>query len=388
MPNLWTHFDPPDGSLPKSALSVSQTLYEFDEPLIFSGMLGPVKCLFIKANQVENYGIYLGCEVSEKDLDHLKSGRVSVFGLLDETQFWIVSSDPQSADVAYWRVDHARVPPAYFPKPGVGLYHWHGVVPDSVMQAESLLSLKFRGPSLKHSGMPLGKLKALVDQSHKSIRNLLTPLSLLNTRSSTFDVEVAPLRFASLVISARKPVLNNAAIRRNRPDVDLTTIEGEFFQRSTEISKKLGELASIRGTPSFDKQYATENFSFLNAVADLLPHEDGFLSSTEINAQGANGVEVLRFDKDEASQLRGAIDEASKSTVAEVGTIGGYIEKSQTVRLRSLRGKEVTCHFRVGEYERLTNDARFRKGASIKMFGELTIRPKVDYMNVRDYELL
>lgn len=388
MPNPWTHFDAPDGTLPKSALSVVQTLYEYDEPLIFSSMFGPVKCLFIKVNEVEKYSIYLGCEVDANDIDHLQSGRVSVFGILDVPQFWIVSSNPESAEIAYWRVEHARVPPEFFPKPGTGLYHWHGSVPDSVMQAESLLSLKFKGPALKHSGMPLGKLKALVDQSHRSIRNLLTPLSLLNTKSSTFDVEVAPLRFASLVISARKPVLNNAAIKRNRPDVDLTKVEGEFFQRSADISKKLGELARIRGTASFDRQYATDNFSFLSAIADLLPDEDGFLSSTEINAQGANGMEILRFDKSEASQLRGAIDEASQNTVTEVGTIGGYIEKSQTVRLRSLRGKEVTCHFRVGEYERLTNDAGFRKGASIKIFGKLTIRPKVDYMNVEDYDLL
>ena len=388
MAEKWSIERVEDGHLPSSSLRVSETLYEYDEPLIFSGSFGPLRCLFLKISETSGLSTFVATEVSSGVIDHLKGGRISVLGALDSDDYWVLSSDSSSDQIRYWKVQRSELPDRFLPKSGRALYHWLGSAPDSVVQAEGLLSLKFRGPELSDAGMPLGKLKALIDQSYTSMRRLLTPISLLNSRGSTFDIEVAPVKFASLLVSARSPVLNAASILRRDPAADVDKIEGEFYEKANVLSKKLQEYSEVRGTNQFNERYATENLHFLLSILDLLPDEGGFLSSTEINARGSNGVSIVSFDKDQASEVREIISIATDKTVEEVGLVGGFIQKSQTVRLRSARGKEVTCWFRSGDFDALTEEPGFRKGARIKLSGKLTIRPRIDYMRVESYSLL
>lgn len=385
---MWNDDLPPSGHLDQNDVQINDVLYEYDGPLIFHGVLkGILSCIVSKVLETDTGDLFMACQVDNQTLKSLKDGRLSVYGAFAQNQYWIYKSG-QNGEMPFWLVDHPDIPERFFARPGKPLHYWQGSAADSLDQAEALLSLKFQGFGLSARGMPLGKLKALVDQSYSSMKKLLTPPSLINSRASTFDFEVAPIKFASLHVSAISPVINMGAIRRSRPDVTEEKVKDEFYSRQSFLTSKLAELESIRNGEGINKDYATKNFVFLSSLVDLLPKEDGFLSSTEISSHSIEGHTSIVFDKDGAQEIRDSIEESISDTVTEVGSIGGFIEKSGTVRFRSRRGKEVTCVFSAGDFEALTNAEGFKKGARIEISGRIIIRPKVDLMKVSSWRLL
>lgn len=388
MSELWTSDRNEDGCLPETSVSITDVHYEFDEPLIFSGNFGPIECLFVKVRQKDNVSYFLASETKPRTIKEMREGRLSVYGALAANRFWLLSKRVDENFYNYWGLAQEEVPPRFFPKLGKGLHHWFGSVPDSLAQAEGILSLKYKGQSLQEDGMPLGKLKSLIDQSSKAVRKMLAPLSLQNSRTSTFDVKVAPLEFASLVVSVQEPSMNFASIKKSRPDADIQKLRNEFYERADFIASGLSELSRVRGTSEFNDEYARKNFSFLSSLLGLLPSEDDFFNSTEISARSGSKVVGVVFDKEHSKLIRAAIDVAIQRNVTEVGLVGGYIEKSQVVRLQSSRGKEVTCRFRTGEFQTITKDPRFIQGQKIKISGKLTVRPRVDLLEAVSYEFI
>ena len=385
---MWSEELSPNGHLNKDDVKINDVLYEYDGPLIFHGIIrGILSCLISKVLETDTGDLFMACQVDNQTLKSLKSGKLSVYGAFAQDQYWIYKST-DNGGMPFWLVDHLEIPERFFARPGKPLHYWQGSAADSLDQAESLLSLKFQGVGLSSRGMPLGKLKALVDQSYSSMKKLLTPPSLINSRASTFDFEVAPIRFASLHVSAISPVINMGAIRRSRPGITEDKVKDEFYSRQSFLTSKLAEIDSIRSDGGINKDYAAENFVFLSSLVELLPKEDGFLSSTEISSHGAEGHTSVLFDKNGAQEIRDSIEESISDIVTEVGSIGGFIEKAGTVRFRSRRGKEVTCVFSAGEFEALTNAEGFKKGSRIEISGRITIRPKVDLMKVSSWRLL
>ncbi|MFD1344652.1 hypothetical protein [Litorisediminicola beolgyonensis] len=388
MTSQWTKNRAEDGAVPSDVLKIHEVHYEYDGPLIFSGDFGVVKCLFVKVYDEAGTELFLAAEPKPGAITMMSEGRLSVYGALSSESYWLISKEINHAYLKFWRLQKSEVPTKFFPKESKALFHWMGDAPNSITQAEGLLSLKYKGASLTEQGMPLGRLKSLVDQSSRSLRRLLTPLPLSKSRPSTFDVEVAPLEFASLVISVKEPNINLATLKQHYKELEADKLKVEFFERVQSIAEGLEQLAQVRGTDKFNEEYARQNFAFLSSLLELLPRQDGFLSETEINAQKAERTVSLSFNPSQAEDLRDAVNVATQGTVTETGLIGGYIDKSQTVRMRSSRGKEVTCRFRHGDFERLTKSQNFKKGAKIKITGKLTIRPRIDLFEVEDYELL
>ena len=385
---LWTPDLKSDGFLPRDTLSIDEVLYEFDGPLIFNGKFGPLNCLFLRVKDIGSKQIYLAAEMKEGVVRSLKEGNLSVFGAMGADDYWLVALEHSVPHIEYWRVSRPDIPERFFPASGSGLYHWHGLVPDSLSQAEGLLSIKYEGASLADDGMPFGKLKSLVDQSYSTMRRLLAPISLLNSRYTTFDIEVAPLEFSSLIISAKAPVINAGALKRSDAGIDASQARKEFYDRADQVATKLSDFKSLRDSHSFSAQYAADNFSFLSLLLDVLPKDDGFLSRTEINARSHGKVSVLTFTRAEAAEIRDAVKVATSRQITEIGTVGGYIEKSHTLRFRSPRGKEVTSKFKVREFEQLTSNPKFRNGAQIRLTGRLTVRQKIDFLDVHSYDLI
>ena len=388
MSDVWTPELKEDGSLPASSLSIDTVYYEYDEPLIFSGNFGPMNCLFVKVLQKDGISYLLASETESRVLRAMNEGRLSVYGALSSDRFWLISNRLGEEIYKFWGLSENDVPARFFPKHGKGLHHWFGTVPDTLAQADGILSLKYKGASLEDDGMPLGKLKALIEQSSKSIRKMLSPLTLQGSKTSTFDVKVAPLEFASLLISVREPTINASYVKKSLPDTNVKELQDEFYERANFIANGLDDLSKVRGTSSFNEEYARKNFSFLSSLLDLLPDEDDFLKSTEISARSGSKVVGVVFDKEQAKTIRSAIYTATHLNVTETGMVGGYIEKAQTVRLQSSRGKEVTCKFKIGMFDEITKDTRFIKGRKIKISGKLTVRPRVDLLHANGYEFI
>uniref|UniRef100_A0A9E7ZVM9 Uncharacterized protein n=1 Tax=Bosea sp. NBC_00436 TaxID=2969620 RepID=A0A9E7ZVM9_9HYPH len=387
---MWNPHAAPAGDLGNMVLEPVEVLYEYDGPVIFRAKAGLVDLLLSKISEHEKVSRYLSCTTNNDSVEALKSGRLSVYGALDRDSFWIIDIDAQARVQRYWNCARDDVPGRFFPKPGLGLFHWQGAVPDTLEQSSAILALKFRGAELTEHGIPLGKLKELIDQTFSTIRKILTPPQLANTRSSTFDVEVAPLKFASLVIAIKEPVINMQAIGRIKSLRKYTKedIEAEVRARSGEFVRKLQEVSMFTRTGIFHEGYAEANFVFLDTLSELLPDENGTISSIEFNGPTEHGTATVIFDQKASDIVRKLSESTRGKSVTETGFIAGMMIKAQTIKITSLRGKDVTCVFSHEYYDKLLENERFKVRSRVKLKGQLTRRPRVDLMQVDEIEFI
>ncbi|MDX0469936.1 hypothetical protein [Sinorhizobium meliloti] len=385
---MWDIRTPPAGDLNQVVVDPVETLYEFDGPLIFRTTIGMVDLLMSKVTAVRQVSIFLACQTDDRTVQALRAGRLSVFGAFDKASYWLIALDEAFQVKAYWNCSKADVPKRFFAKPGLGLFHWQKEAPDSLEQAFALLAIKFKGAELTESGIPFGKLKRLVDQSFETVRKLLTPPQLANTKSSTFDLEVAPLKFASLVVAVREPVFNMPAIRRIKAldSYSEEDLENAVQLRGREFAEKLVDVQSRLRRQEFDDAYTRENFAFLDLLASILPDEDSYVSSVEFNASTATGLTTVVFEKDTARSIHQTVQGADGRRVVETGIVSGVTVKSSSIRIQSIRGKDVTCIFDKDMFDELTGGQNVLH-RRISLTGVLTRRPRRDLLEVENYRL-
>lgn len=385
---MWNIHTPPAGDLNQVVVDPVETLYEFDGPLIFRTTIGMVDLLMSKVTTVRNVSIFLACQTDDRTVQALRAGRLSVFGALDKASYWLIALDEAFVVRAYWNCLKNDVPKKFFAKPGLGLFHWQGAVPDSLEQAFALLAIKFKGAELTEAGIPFGKLKRLVDQSFETVRKLLTPPQLANTKSSTFDLEVAPLKFASLIVAIREPVFNMTAIRRIKA-LDAYSeedLENAVQVRGREFADKLVDVQGRLQRQEFDDDYTRDNFAFLDLLSSILPDEDSYVSSVEFNASTATGLATVVFEKDTARSIHRTVQSADGRRVVETGIVSGLTVKSSSIRIQSIRGKDVTCIFDKDTFDELTGGQNILH-RRISLTGVLTRRPRRDLLEVENYRL-
>ncbi|MBX8812127.1 hypothetical protein [Pseudochrobactrum sp. AO18b] len=387
---MWSADKKPDGNLNNMVVLPEDVLFEYDEPLIFRTTFGLMNALVSKVSERDGVGIYLACETNNRTVKALKEGSLSVFGAFDNPSLWLLAIDDAMSVQSYWNCSRSEVPSRFFAKPGVALYHWYGLVPDTIEQATALLALKFRGPMLTEDGMPLGKLRSIVEQASITVRKLLAPIELIKSKSSTFDVEVAPLKFASLVIAVKDPVFNMKAIHRTK-SLQLKTrdeFQSDVEFRGMEFAKKVQEVHILTKNNGLDDNYARENFSILDVLADVLPNEDEGISSLEFNIRTNEGMRTVIFDSKDADKIKHRLNVIQFQSIAEIGVIDGVLNRSNTIRLISQRGTEVTCEFNEVQFKHLISDPLFNIGVMIQLTGQLKRRPRRDKMTVDSYSFI
>ncbi|MGR9499430.1 hypothetical protein ACU8OJ_21980 [Rhizobium leguminosarum] len=387
---MWTLQRPVDGDLDRQSINPTETLYEYDGPMIFRTKIGLADILCNKVSTRGDQHLYLACQTDDRVVEALRNGRLSVFGAFDHTSYWILSLDEDLSVRGYWNCYREDVPKKYFAKPGLGLYHWHGAVPDSLEQASAMLAIKFKGPELTQDGMPFGKFKDLMDQSFDAVRKLLTPVQLLNRRSSTFDFEIAPPRFASLVIAVKEPVFNMPSIRRTK---ELKKYTRDELERAVQylgenFADRIIELKTLADEDKIDEKYAAENFSFLDILSEILPQLDSDIDSVEFTASGRNGRYTALFDQKISSDIKQKLAVAQANAVIEHGVIMGITSKSATLLVQSIREKIVTCKFEREYFDIFLQADQFKINRPVRLRGPMIRRPRRDYMDVELIEFI
>lgn len=387
---MWNITAPPDGDLGGISLDPSEVLYEFDGPLIFRARLGLVDLVFNKVSSREGFGIYLACQTDNKTVSALKGGQLSVFGAFDRESYWIIALDESLGVKSYWNCAKSDVPKKFFPKPGFGLFHWHGHVPDTLEQSHALLAIKFRGAELTEDGIAFGKLRALLDKAADSSRRLLTPLQLARTRSSTFDFEIAPPKLASLMIAVKHPLINMKAVRRIKALDEYTRddLEAAVRLRGAEFAAKLVEVSARIEDEHLDRAYVDDNFALLDVLSELLPDEDSYVSSVEFNASAFGETKTVVFDRHASQLIKRTVDDAEKHDIRETGVITGISAKSHSILVQSIRGKDVRCAFVPEEFDQLIAHQHFKLHRGIILTGKLVRRPRIDYLDVKSADLI
>ncbi|RVH06276.1 hypothetical protein CN217_24210 [Sinorhizobium meliloti] len=387
---MWDVNSPADGDLGSQVIPVVETLYEYDGPMIFRTKLGPVDMLCNKVSRRNGKDIFLGCQTDDRTVEALKEGSLSVLGAFDRPSYWVLAVDDEFRVANYWNCFRRDLPKRFFAKAGLGLFHWFGPVPDSLEQTEALLAIKFKGEPLTESGMPFGKLKGLLEQAFDTARKVLIPPQLANSKSSTFDLQVAPLKFASLMIAVQAPVINMQAIRRNHAldRYNREDFETAVRRQGAEFASKLLDVQNKSNENLLDDQYTEDNFAFLDVLSGILPDEQSFVDSVEFNAASARGLTTVVFSKEQGSIIKSKVQGAEARRVAEHGIITGITVDSNSLRIRSVRGKDVTCLFKAEQFDELMLERASIVNRGIELRGSLTRRPRRDLLEVEHYRLL
>ncbi len=387
---MWTFDRAPDGNLGGQKVEPVETLYEFDGPMIFRTNLGPVDMLCNKISHKDKKHVYLACQTDEMTVDALRQGTLSVYGAFDRGNYWILALDEEFRVESYWNCFRRDLPKRYLAKPGRALFHWFGQVPDSLEQSNALLAIKFRAAALTEVGMPFGKLKGLLDQAFETARKVLIPPQLINSKSSTFDLQVAPLKFASLMIAVKEPVINMQAIRRNKTldKYDRADFEAAVRVRGADFAAKLQDVHQKSQENSLDDQYTEDNFAFLDVLADILPGEESFIDSIEFNAASQTGLTTVVFKREEAIAIRAKVQGSDSRKVVEHGAVTGITVASKSLRVRSVRQKDVTCLFSAEDFAELIGGKESIVNRAIEMRGVLTRRARRDLLEVEQYRLI
>ncbi|SIT06116.1 hypothetical protein [Paracoccus saliphilus] len=383
----WTFNREPDGSIREQTITPKDVLFEFDEPLIFRSDVGVLDCLLNKVSSRQETSYYLACETNDLTINALRHGRISVLGAFNSNNFWIFGTNPHGAIEAYWRLSADEVPTKFKPEAGVPLYHWMDSAPDTLAQATALFSIKFRGKNLKQNSIALGQMKGLIDKSFSTVRALLTPIELMHSKSSTldFDCEIA---LSSFLISIHEPLVNMSSVRRRKDLESLSKedIEADVRKMSFLLAEKLGQFSLAAKGEGALADYMAKNLAVTSALSQILPEEGGFFNSVEVNVLSNGVIKSIVFDEEDATQIYAALHDIENKQVKDSGKIVGGSEKSRTVRIMSVRGKQVTCHFEPDTFSLVAPDGKLDLSRYIHIYGILEQRPRVDRMEVEHFE--
>lgn len=117
-----------------------ETLYEFDGPMIFVGVLDGAKRLFCAVREQDGNWGYLASAAPDEALEALRTGGLSVRGALESSDDIVsVDLDPGLAVRSMEAVSLSDVPAAWLPTPGYGLSHTFGTCPDRLEGARASL---------------------------------------------------------------------------------------------------------------------------------------------------------------------------------------------------------------------------------------------------------
>ena len=205
---MWDEHKPILRNWTAGAIQIDEILYELDGPTIFTANIGISRFIFLKKDELDDLDVYIACQTNKEEVDLLKSGSISVRGILSHKAAWVFETDLDLNVIRYQERSFEGIESLLPPK-GIGLLSRFGVVPDSVGQAQAFMAFKFTGQVLSSRSMPLSVFKGLIDGISSLVRQALVPSALSRGRDARFfDVQIGEPQFASLLVTIKSADLD------------------------------------------------------------------------------------------------------------------------------------------------------------------------------------
>lgn len=361
-----------------------EVLYYLNGPAIFTCRIGLMKYLFFKSDEHNQGDYYIAASITDRELNALREGRLSVRGALSQPHFWLIQTDFELNVRRYEEKSEGEVR-ALMPKPGIPVLSSFETAADSITQTDSLFAFKFYGAELSEEGMPLSTFKSLVDNVYTVVRNALTPSSLSTGRDRRFmDFPVRQPEFASLLIAIDNPILNATQLRaRDRTrNLDPNAIVQEAHERGREFADQVERTIDLAMTGQLPDQFAADNFAFLRQIIDILPATDGDVSKLQFSSNSADGQVFVEVDAVAGDRIRQSVETVERRNVYINGIVTAVLWKSKTIRLQTDYHREVTCQLGYTLFDELVAADRLKIGARIGVNGRYTSREYRDWMKV------
>ena len=361
-----------------------EVLYYLNGPVIFTCRIGLLTYLFFKSDEYIDGDYYLAAPISDREIDALKSGLLSVRGALSQPQCWLMQIDFDLNVVRYEQRAESAVR-AMLPKSGVPLLGSFSTAADSVNQTDALFAFKFFGSEMSEDGMPFSTFKGLVDNVYDVVRNALTPLSLAGGRDRRFiDFPVRQPEFASLLIAIDSPSLDaEKLLARDRTrNLDPDTVVQEAFDRGRDFANQVERTIDLAMAGRLPEEYAADNFVFLQQILDILPSRDSDVTKLQFSSTSAHNQVFVEVDAAAGDRIRESLQIVEHRNIYISGRVTAIIGKSKSFRLQTDFNREVTCQLGWNQFDDLVARDRLRYNVQLGVNGRYVKRQLRDWMKV------
>jgi hypothetical protein len=369
---------------PLYSIEIIETLYEFDEPILFVARVGFLKSLFLKIHETDSTNDYMSCYIDDEYIAALRDGRISIRGAFDsQKERYIVNADHLLNVTSEAKIGANDIGEEHLPKPGVGILPRLGDCPDVLQVKDALVSIYFQGAGLKRESIHYSTLMNLLYGVQNLVKNVIAPPELRGLRNSTFDFLVGDPALGSLMISVKEPTANLGKLRQSpeRRDLTMDDVRTGVDRNKDEFFAGMEEMLSQNSLND-----ASEDI--YEGVQHLLPSADTVFSNVTFSTQKGGVLRRISISRERADAVRKAHARANHADSRRTGTIVEINASSRTLLLRSRTGATTTCAFDKGSFDRLRKDPSFKIGSRLQVGGDLFQRVRRDYLNVDQVFLL
>lgn len=364
-------------------LEIVETLYRFDEPLLFVARVGTLQALFLKTDETEQKQLFLSCYVDNEHIEALKDGRISIRGAYEaQKDLTVVSTDfeYQVGEYTSYARTASQVEPL-LPERGVGILPRFGECPDVLQEKDALFSVYFKGAGLNRERIAYSTLMELLGTVQKFAKNVIAPPELRGLRASTFDFTVGDPALGSLMVSIKQPEFDLRKLRLNEKRRDLTRdqLTNGLERQKDELFADMEELVDLSSNEDAQSDRVEDTYFSLRG---LLPTENTPFQSVMFSASSGDGFKRLSIDRSKADAIRQEHEGRDFRPNTRSGVIVEINAASATILVRSRLGRITTCAFDRDTFEALQTNRAFKIGSQTRLSGQLASRVRRDLMHV------
>ena len=376
---MWSTAEPSERAWSDKPIEPVEVLYEFDGPLTFIATFGMFQALFHKIGQRSGSHFFCVVELSDHQLECLKSGNLSVRGALHSHRLWVMETTSEIVVKRYWASSIENMPEKLLPRRGIGLYPHFLRCPDLIEQVDAFFSMAYVGPRLKPSGTPFTIFKNIIDASYNAARRVLSPLEFAGARSGTFDFPARAIP-GSLVVVLDAPRIGQTQLqkRMNNRKATVEDARGIFAHQRTQFLDEIEELLKAAANGGVGDAIAEERYSLLDNLQHIIPSDENEIDSVEFTAPMTASIRSIIVNEEYGSELYRALRRVESKSITDIGRVEIVNSPSRTFVYRSTRGRAVTCFIDGDEFVRLEKEGFIKIGAGIKVRGILKRRERRD----------
>lgn len=373
-------------SRPRNVFKIEpdRVLYEFDEPLVFTAIMGLQDSIFAKVDEYDQHDLYISSPTTPRVIEALLAGNLSLLGAVSRGDCILVETDRGGNVIQYWSTTIDNVPPSILPQAGVGLHEEAAFVVDTIEQLDAYFSVRFTGTQLSHEAISFGLFKGLVNDFYEASRKILAPELLARSKSSTFDFPLFAPAFGSLVLSVGAPRLSSRNLKRinGGVDADIDGIRGQFEENKSIFFSELSSIVEKAHEGELTESFAEEHFELLDQLNDLIPTDASNISTAEFNTSVDGKLFFTRVDSVAGERMRKAHTLVEKRPRKITGRIFLINSDGLKFSIRTTSGRRVTCVLGSEKFEELNAMDEFRDNAKVRVVGDFRKRVQRDLMSL------
>lgn len=379
---MWSLASPAQPS-PIDGLAIlpKEVLYFYDGPTIFTAILGLSEVLFQKFDETIHNEFFVATPTNSDKIDALREGRLSVRGAIESDEYWVIQTTGNLKIEKTWKVSEFDFPVRFLPSRHHGLLHQLNPVPDSLEQATGFFSVKYEGPTLSRQSISFRRLKAMIGEVYEVASNYLLPTMSKVSKFSVTDFDVAPLKFASLLISIKRPVVLEDAIRRRKLNIaPADGLLGQMRQHRDDLMDGMSEVVSEAQRRDLSTRFAGEHVTWISALNTLAPSHGDDVNYVEVAASDADSARMFVIDAEIAARIRGAHSEMARSRVTLRGKVVEINAAASTFVFRANNVRQTTCAWDADRFAASVAAGELVVGANVIASGNFTRRERRDFL--------